>query len=261
MKIKTGNTTFNIKINGSDEKPWLILSNSLGADYSMWDNQVNLLSKAYKILRYDTRGHGKTEVTKGPYSFDILCEDVINIMNALEISKASFMGLSMGGMTGIGLGIKYPERFVRVICAAARADVTEELKIIWEERINTIKAKGLSSIINSTLKNWISESTQKNYPNVINYIKKMVTSHNPDGYISNCEALKNLNYLTKLDQIRIPFLYIGGSKDFVAPPNIMKEMSLKTKGSEYIEVQDAYHLLNLDKPKNFEKGISKFLAL
>ncbi len=261
MIVKAGDVDFNVLVDGSEEKPWLILSNSLGSDLSMWDPQISFLTNAYRILRYDTRGHGKSTVTSGPYSFELLSNDVINIMDKLEICTASFMGLSMGGMTGLGLGINFPSRFVRIICAAARADTTNELRKIWNDRNFQIKDKGLLSITQSTLDNWISKETQIHKPEISDYIKNMITSHDPYGYIANCDALKNLNYFDRLKEIRVPVLYIGGSEDFVAPPSVMQKMSLQTSYSEYIKIQGGFHLLNIDKTIEFNNRISKFLAL
>ena len=127
-RVNAGGTTLAVRIDGDEGSPWLILSNSLGATHAMWDPQIEALSAKYRVLRYDTRGHGESDTPEGPYGFADLEGDVIGLMDHYGIDKAAFMGLSMGGMTGLGLAINHPDRVSKVICADGRADAPEPFR-------------------------------------------------------------------------------------------------------------------------------------
>lgn len=120
--------TLNTAIDGETDKPWIVLSNSLGANLHMWAPQTDVLTQNYRVLRYDTRGHGESDAPDGPYSFDDLLGDVTGLMDAYEIETAAFMGLSMGGMTGLGLALEHADRVTRVVCADGRADAPEPFR-------------------------------------------------------------------------------------------------------------------------------------
>mgnify|MGYP000648664908 CR=1 FL=1 len=153
----------NTRVDGPRDRPWLVLSNSLGADLSMWDPQIPLLTKRYRVLRYDTRGHGQSDVPPGPYSLDDLVRDVRELFLAFGIQRASFMGLSMGGMTGLGLATLHPERIERVICADARADAPKEFKAMWDKRIATIEHGGLEAIVDGIMAMWFHVPSKRPY--------------------------------------------------------------------------------------------------
>ena len=138
VSIENGNF-LNVQIDGDIKLPKVMLSNSLGADTRMWDAQVNALKDKFCIIRYDKRGHGKSSPVEGPYSFEILENDVITILDNLEIDKTHFIGLSIGGMTSLGLALKHQSRFNKIICCAARADMPPPAIEAWDQRINVVK--------------------------------------------------------------------------------------------------------------------------
>lgn len=251
--------TLNTRVDGDAGKPWVILSNSLGATMAMWDPQIPMLSKTYRVLRYDTRGHGDSDTPQGPYSFADLVGDVIGLMDATGIEQASFMGLSMGGMTGLGLALGHSGRITRVICADGRADAPQGFRDMWDQRIAVVQASGLAAIVDGTLASWLTESWRAENPDKTAAVRDMVLSNDPTGYINCCLALKQLDYLVHLGNVSIPVLYVGGSEDKGAAPEVMQAMADATPGGIYVSVADAAHVANINAPDAFDAAIAGFL--
>ena len=197
------NNYLNVEVTGSLDLPKIIFSNSLGSDLRMWNPQVEAMKDKYCIIRYDKRGHGKSSPAQGPYSFDMLENDVIKIMDDLEIEKANFVGLSMGGMTSLGLALKHQKRFDKFVCCAARADMPPPMQDGWNQRIAVVKEKDTAGVVNGSLERWYSENFTKDPSNsdVINLSKEMITNTSKEGYIGSCEAIKKLDYLKELSTI------------------------------------------------------------
>lgn len=250
----------NTKIDGAPNKPWIVLSNSLGASLAMWDPQIAFLTENYRVLRYDTRGHGASDAPKGPYDFGNLVGDVTGLMDALNIDKASFMGLSMGGMTGLGLALNHGDRISRVVCADGRADAPDPFRAMWDQRMAAVTENGMSGIVDGTLATWFTEAWRTANPEELARIRSMVLGSDPAGYIACCQALKSLDYLRHLGGVSIPVLYVGGSEDKGAAPDVMQALAEATPGAAFHEVPDAAHVANINQPEAFNVAIAEFLA-
>ncbi len=251
----------NAVLDGDPGKPWIVLSNSLGADLSMWEPQLDLLTRSYRVLRYDTRGHGGSDAPEGPYHFDDLVGDVIGLMDAQEIESAAFMGLSMGGMTGLGLALDHSDRVSRVVCADGRADAPEPFRAMWDQRIAAVEASGLNGIVDGTLATWLTETWREANPEALAAVRSMVLGNDPAGYIACCRALKQLDYLRRLGSVSIPVHFVGGSEDKGAAPDVMRAMAEATPGGVFVEVPDAAHVANINQPAGFNAAIAGFLGL
>ena len=249
-----------VRVEGSENAPWLVLSNSLGSNHTMWDGQIPDLIKHYRILRYDTRGHGASGAPEGPYNFNQLTEDVLAILNEYNIESTKFLGLSLGGMTGLGLAISYPERIEKLVVADARANAPKNVQEMWNLRIEKIRDGGLDAILDTTVDLWITDESKRSNPELVQRIKDMVLENDAEGYISTCYALKKLNYLSNLNSIKCPVLYIGGSEDQSANPETMKEMADATPNAQHETISGARHLSNLDKPEEFNTTVISFLT-
>ncbi len=262
MKVSIENGHhLNVKIDGKDDKPNVIFSNSLGSDLTMWDPQVEFFRNDFHIIRYDKRGHGESTNIEGPYSFDCLEKDVIKIMDELSIAKAHFVGLSMGGMTSLGLALKYPQRFNKLICCAARSDMPPPAIEAWDQRISVVKENGTSGVVESSIERWFSEEFRSNPQNkdIIDKSSNMIKNTSVNGYIGSCEAIKGLNYLKDLSNITNEILYVAGETDVGAPALHMEEMHHLTDNSKYICIPNVAHVFNLENPSKTNKIISEFL--
>lgn len=261
MRVDLGALHLNAETAGPEGAPWIVLSNSLGANLTMWEPQMPLLTGHYRVLRYDTRGHGGSDAPPGPYSFDDLVGDVLRLMDAFGIEQADFMGLSMGGMTGLGLGLAHPERVGRIICADGRADAPEAFRQMWDQRIAAVRDGGLSAIVEGTLASWLTEDWRAANPEAVARIRAMVLGNDPAGYIACCQALKGLDYLKDLGRMTRPVLYLGGDQDKGAAPEVMAQMAAATPGSRHVVIPGAAHVANINAPEGFNRAVAEFLGL
>ncbi|MDE0113595.1 MAG: 3-oxoadipate enol-lactonase [Albidovulum sp.] len=259
--IDLGKITLNTCVDGTEGNPWIVLSNSLGANLSMWEPQIATLSAKYRILRYDTRGHGKSSTPEGPYSLSDLVGDAIALMDRMKIENASWMGLSMGAMTGMGLALEHGDRFKRMVLADARADAPASFRNMWDERIAKIENGGTEAIADGTLGTWLTSEFRKVKPKTSEWLRAMIVATDDRGYIACARGLKNLNYLFRLGEVALPVLYVGGSDDPGAPPTVMREMADATPGASYVEIPNAAHIANVNKPDEFNRAIASFLGV
>ena len=248
-------------VSGRADGKWIVLSNSLAANAAMWEPQLPLLEKRYRVLRYDTRGHGGSDAPRPPYSFADLVGDVVALMDHFGIERADYMGLSLGGMTGLGLALAHPERVDRLVCCDARADNPPPFVAMWDARIAAISRGGMEAILDATLERWFSADFASRDPAGLAAAGEMVLATDPQGYRGCAEALKTLDYLKDLGAMKVPVLYVVGSEDMGAPPATMRAMAEATPGAEFVAVADAAHIANMDRPAGFGRAIATFLDL
>ncbi|WP_164730562.1 3-oxoadipate enol-lactonase [Pelagibacterium montanilacus] len=253
--------SLNTRVDGPEGGPWIILSNSLGANLAMWDGQMDMLTRKYRVLRYDQRGHGASDAPTGRYSFDLMVADVIALMDHYGIEKADWLGLSMGAMTGMGLAIHHPDRFGKMILADGRAVATDGYKAMWDQRVQAIGEGGLEAVVEGSLGLWLTESWRKANPEATDACRAMILATPPEGYIASCYALRELDYLKDLGDLTLPVLYICGAEDHGAPPEEMQEMAKATPGSKYAEIPCAAHVANINQPKAFNAAVASFLEI
>ena len=215
----------------------------------------------YRVLRYDTRGHGLSSAPPGPYQFDDLIADIVGLMDHYGISRATFMGLSLGGMSGLGLALTHPARVDRLICCDARADAPAPFIESWDQRSAAIRGGGMEAVVSGSLERWLTEGFRSANPAVTERCAAMIRGTDADGYIACAAALKQLDYLKDLPGLNLPVLYVVGDQDFGAPPPVMKDMAEQTPGGEFKLVPDAAHIANLDNPSGFNAAIADFLGM
>jgi 3-oxoadipate enol-lactonase len=259
--VKAGAVELACRIDGDAGKPWLILSNSLATDHSMWSPQMDTLTRSHQVLRYDTRGHGQSAAPPPPYSLDDLVGDVIALMDVLEIETADFMGLSLGGMTGLGLALDHADRIKRLVCCDARADAPEPYRKMWPANIDRAREQGMDALVEPTLERWFSQTFRFNAQSapVLSATGDMIRRTSVDGYAGCASALMGLDYHPRLGEIGIPTLYVVGETDPAAPQGVMKEMAELTPGAEFFTVQQAAHLSNLERPDLFNQAVGNWL--
>ena len=240
---------------------WIVLSNSLGADLSMWEPQMPTLTARHRVLRYDARGHGASPAPPGPYSLTDLEDDVVALMDERGIERAAFMGLSMGGMVGMGLALRHPARIARLVVADARADAPAPWRAMWDERVARVRAGGLAAVVDGTLSSWLTQAWRDANPEGAARLRAMVLACDPGGYAACCAALKGLDRLRDLPRLTVPTLYIGGAQDAGAPPDVMRAMADATPGGRYTQIPDAAHVANIDAPEAFTEAVAGFLGV
>jgi 3-oxoadipate enol-lactonase len=259
MKIKANGITFNCEIDGPEGKPWLILSNSLATDLHMWDRQAADFRGTHRVLRYDQRGHGLTDAPAGRYTFELLIADVIGLMDALSIAKASWCGVSMGCATGMGLVQKHPDRCDRMILCDNPGRSSPETHKQWEERIAVAQKDGMPALLESTMQRWFPPETLKANPPHMDVIRKMILATPVNGYIGCSAALGDHDFRPLMPTVKHPVLWMCGEKDG-HNASAMKVMQDELPGSQYVMLPGAGHISNMDQPEMFTKAMREFLA-
>jgi 3-oxoadipate enol-lactonase len=259
MKIKANGITFNIDIAGADTAPWLILSNSLATNLHMWDQQAADLKNTFRVLRYDQRGHGQTEAPAARYTFDMLIDDMIGLMNQLGIERAHWCGVSMGCATGMGLVQKHPDRFDRMALCDNPGRSSPESRRQWEERIAVAQSGGMPALLESTMQRWFPPETLKANPPHLDKIRQMILATPVNGFIGCAAALGDHDFRPLMPQVKNPVLYMTGEKD-ANNAEAMKVMQQELPGSQYIVLPGAGHISNMDQPAMFTKALRDFLS-
>jgi 3-oxoadipate enol-lactonase len=257
--IKTATIEINYEDEGPADAPVIVFSNSLGSNLGMWQQQAEQFRKDYRVVRYDHRGHGQSEVPEGPYIFAELSNDVVALMDALEIAQAHFVGLSMGGMTAMGLALAHPQRLLSITACNCVAAFGPEALAVWDERIAAITANGLAPLVEGTLQRWFTQPTIDARPDEMAAVREMILATPVAGYLACCEAIKHLNYIDRIYTIGVPTLFIAGTHDLGTPASAMRDMHARVSGSRYVEL-DAAHLSNIERPAEFERALKDFLS-
>jgi 3-oxoadipate enol-lactonase len=244
------------QIEGSANAPGLVLSNSLGTNFAMWDAQMPELRKHFRVLRYDTRGHGQSEVTPGPYSFEQLGRDVLALADETDLGTFSFCGLSMGGVTGMWLGIHAGKRLHKLVLCSTGAKIGNDE--IWDARIEVVRKGGTKSIAAGAMERWFTASFREREPQTVERVKHIVETTSAEGFIACCEALRDADFRESISAIRVPTLVISGTNDSGTPPADGKFLAKQIPGARYVEL-DAAHLSNIEQRDRFTQEVSDFL--
>jgi 3-oxoadipate enol-lactonase len=236
--------------------PILVFSNSLGATLSMWDPQMPAFQKQFRVLRYDTRGHGQSSVTPGPYTIEQLARDVVALLDELQLDRVYFCGLSMGGQTGMWLALNAAARFHKlVLCNTAAKIGSPEM---WNTRIEGVRKGGMNSISTAVIERWFSADFRSESPDVIATTKLMLEGATPEGYAANCTAIRDFDARETISAIRVPTLVIAGTHDAATTPVDGHYLAEHIAGARYVEL-NAAHLSNIETRDRFNAELSAFL--
>ena len=247
------------QLDGPQGAPVLVLSNSLGTDLHMWDAQVPAFAEHFRVLRLDTRGHGRSLVTPGPYSIAQLGGDVLALLDALEIRQAHFCGLSMGGLIGQWLGINAGERLGKLVVCHTAAKIGEPS--VWNPRIEMVLRDGAAAMValrDASIARWFTADFAQAHPEQAGKITDMLAATSPQGYAANCAAVRDADLREQLGAIKVPTLVISGSEDAVTPPSGGHFIQARVAGAEYAEFYAA-RLSNVQAGAAFSERVLQFL--
>ncbi len=257
MRIKANGITLHCRIDGQVGAPWLVFSNSLATDLTMWDEQTDYLGRFFRILRYDQRGHGQSEAPPGRYSFDTLIADAVGLLDALDIGRVNFCGLSMGGSTAIGLVQRHPERLDRVIVCSSPCLSTPAAAKDWEARIAIAEHDGMAPLVEPTIARWFPPDIVAAQPPHLVKIREMILATSVDGFIGCAAALAYHDFRPGVAAVTRPVLFVVGEKDGALPG--MRQMHAELAGSALAELSGAGHICNLDRSDLFNRAVEEFL--
>ena len=257
MQVDANGLSFRVKVQGSATAPTIVLSNSLGTSLEMWDSQVAALTRDYRIVRYDCRGQGNSAVPEGSYSVAQFAGDILAIMDALDIGKAHWCGLSLGGMIGQWLAANVPSRFDKVILANTTCYYCSPA--FWLDRIQAVKDGGMESIAERVVSGWLTADFRQREPVIAERMKAMLLATSQDGYIQTCEALSSLDQRYLLADIKNPTLVIAGERDLSTPLKDAEFIASQIQSAK-LAVLDAAHISNVEQSTAFSQAVLKFLG-
>lgn len=242
--------------------PWLTLSNSLACDLTMWDDQMAALTRQFTVLRYDTRGHGGTSVTGGPYTFEALADDVRALWDALDIERSHFVGLSMGGMIGQHLALTTPDRLDRLVLCSTSSGYGDPAAVakLWEQRIAQVERDGMEAMVEGTLGRWFTEPTRLAQTDTMARIGDLIRATPPRGYIACGRMIPTLATTDRLSAITVPTMVLVGDEDAGTPPAMAEIIAQRIPGARLEIIPQASHLLNIEQSELFNELLLAFLG-
>ena len=248
-----------VEIEGREDAPVLMLSNSLGTTRHMWDPQMAAFTAKYRVLRYDRRGHGKSAVPKGPYSMEMLGRDAVAVLDGIGIKKANWLGLSMGGMEGMWLGANAGDRFDKIILSNTSTHYAD--KTMWHNRMDAVaKGGSVAAIADMVINAWLTQGFQKSHPDTASRMKEMMIATPVEGYLACCAAIRDADLTDAARGISAPTLCVVGDQDGSTPPDLVAELAGLVPGSRLVTVEGAGHLPCVERPDATAAAITSFLA-
>ena len=245
------------RLDGPTDAPTVMLSNSLMSTMATWEPQMPALTERYQVLRYDTRGHGESEVTPGPYRIEQLADDAAALIEHVGVGPVHFVGLSMGGMIAQQLGIRHPQ----AVRSLSLCDTASEMppRAMWEARFATARAEGMAGMVDGTIQRWFVPSFPARAPDVIQQVRDMILSIDVEGYIACGSAVRDMSQTHLLKQITTPTLILLGRDDPACTLAASEVLHREIAGAQIHVIDDAAHLSNLEHPDQFNRVLRDFI--
>jgi 3-oxoadipate enol-lactonase len=256
-KISVNGAKLAYRFDGPTDGSVVMMSNSLMCNHTMWDINVPAFTNRYRVLRYDTRGHGSSETTPGPYSIAMLADDAVGLLDALGIRKVHFIGLSMGGMIGQQIGARYPER----VYSLSLCDTASEMppRSMWEERLSTASRQGTAGLIDATIQRWFTAPFIARDPDSIEKVRQMISSTGVEGYTACASAVRDMAQTTMLLKIKAPTLILVGRQDPGCTVDHSTVIHRMIDGAQMIVLENAAHLSNIEQSQTFNSALRSFI--
>jgi 3-oxoadipate enol-lactonase len=246
------------RLDGPDDAPVLMLSNSLGTNLAMWEDQLAALAGRFRVLRYDQRGHGRSPATPGPYTIAELAGDALDLLDRLGLERVSFCGVSLGGMTGMWLAINSPERLERLAlcCTSAHLPPRE----MWTERAATVRAHGIEAVVDAQLERWFTPALAELRPEALERTRQALLDTPAEGYAGCCEAIAAHDLRGELGAIRTPTLVLAAAADPATPPEHGRLIAAGIGGARLVVLEQGRHLAAVESPEEFSREVLAHLT-
>ncbi len=260
MQAEVNGNTVNYEVSGVEDGVTVMLSHSLGSSFSMWDPQLAALEANYRVVRYDTRGHGGSGAPEDAYGLDQLADDAAGLMDALGLEKVHWMGLSMGGMIGQNLGLRHASRLHSLCLCDTSSRIPAEAQPLWRERIETVQNEGMGALVDGTMERWFTAPYLARNPDELSMIREIFLATPPAGFIGCCHAISALDYTDQLGQIDKPTLVIVGEQDQGTPVAASEVIAAGIPGAKLVVLPEAAHLSNIEQAEAFTSAALNFLG-
>jgi len=257
--VKTATLDIHYAEDGPADAPALVFSNSLATNLSMWQVQAQHFSDRFRVIRYDQRGHGTTAVPAGPYTFEQLANDAVALLDALDIATAHFVGLSMGGMTALGLALDHADRIASIAACNCVAGYGPDGVKMWDERIAIAEKSGMKPLCDGTMERWFTPPFLAEEGPDLHTIREQFLSTPTSGYVGCCQAIRDLDYTDRLSGVTLPVQLIVGADDPTTPPEASRAIQQRIAGAALTVIDNASHLCNVEQPAAFNSALLGFL--
>jgi 3-oxoadipate enol-lactonase len=255
MKAKVNGTELYYEVSGKEGAPWLVLSHSLACNVRMWDPTIAAFKDQYRILNYDMRGHGQSAAPSGPYTLDMLADDVLGLMKECKIERCKYVGLSIGGMIGQMLALRQTKHFDKMVLADTGHTQPPEAIKQWEERIRIANTQGMKALVPSTMERWFTPAFRESAP--AKKIADIIAATPVNGYVGCGQAIMKLNTTARLKEIKVPVLAVTGESDGAAGGT--KYIGENVPGAKFVSISQASHIANVEQPEKFNQALRDFL--
>ncbi len=259
MKVAANGIEVNFTLEGPEDAPVVTFSHSLATDLSMWAPQGEALRDHFRLLFYDTRGHGASDAPDAAYSFDQLTDDVRELLRALNIERTHFVGLSMGGMIGQTLALRHPEVVDGLVLSSTASAMPPAAPDMWKERIATVRERGMEAMVGPTIERWFTPGFIAKHDNVVEPVRDMIRATPVAGFAGCGQAIMNLNLTDKLPGITAPTLVMVGEEDPGTPVAAHELIRDQVPGAKLIVLPSAMHLSNIEQADKFNAALLDFL--
>ena len=253
-------TTLHYRFDGPEQAPVVMLSNSLASNLTMWDPQIAALTGAgFRVLRYDSRGHGQSAAPQGPYTIEMLADDAVGLMDALGLDKVRFCGLSKGGMVGQMLGAKHGGRLVSLVLCDTSAYMMAAGAAAWDERIATVREKGMAGVADGTIERWFTQPGRQRMADEVDKVRQMILNTPVEGFCASCAAIMGMDQREGNRAITSPTLVVVGEQDPATTVEMAQEIHGRIPASELVILPEAAHFSNVEQADGFNKALLGFL--
>jgi len=250
-RVTTGDIQTAYRVAGPEDAPTVVLSHALGSSSVMWGPQIEALSERYRVLCYDTRGHGDSDAPEGPYTLEGLAADAVALLDALDVEQVHWVGLSMGGMIGQAMALDHAARLRSLVLADTMAEVGPDLQPVWQQRIDTAREEGMAALWPGTAERWFTGSFRAHRAAALGTIREQFEATPVSGFVGCCEAIRRLDFLHELGAIAMPVSIVVGEQDAGTPVPASEAMYREIVGSRLFVIPEASHLSNVEQPERF----------
>jgi 3-oxoadipate enol-lactonase len=246
------------RLSGPAGAPALVVANSLGTDARIWDGVIERLSARYRILSYDKRGHGLSDVVEGEYTLDQHLDDVLGLMDHVGIDRAGFAGVSIGGLIGQGLALRAPERFVGFALCNTAAKVGDAA--FWAQRMGAVRADGTAAIADGIMERWFSPGFHRERPDELAGWRNMFLASNRQGYAATCATLRDTDLTADISAISLPTLVVAGSEDRATPVELVRGCADAIPGARFVIIDGVGHIPSIEQPEVLSSMLGDFFT-